>query len=74
MLERPTPTPAELRRRRYRARRAKRRMCVTIELGEIELEFLVRAIWLGRDEDGDRRKVGDAVTRMLAYTARLELK
>jgi len=49
-------------------------MCVTIELGEIELEFLVRAIWLGRDEDGDRRKVGDAVTRMLAYTARLELK
>jgi hypothetical protein len=35
-----------------------------------EIDFLVRTRWLGERDAGDQRKVGEAIARMLASSAR----
>jgi hypothetical protein len=56
------------RNRRLRARRKARQITVTIELGENEINWLVRIGWLGED-DGDRRLIGKKISAGIAVSA-----
>jgi len=70
VLRRPDPSPSELRRRRYRARRAAGRACTTVEYDGDVLAFLIKARWLQECEADDRALVGKAIAAMVADTAR----
>jgi hypothetical protein len=69
MLERP-PSPAELRRRRYRARRAVGVAVYPVPLTGTEIDWLIRMEWLDASEVEDRKAVGEGIARMLAASAR----
>jgi hypothetical protein len=70
MLKRSDPSPSELRRRRYRARRAAGIAVYPVELGAVELDWLIRMEWVDASEVADRKAVGEGIARMLAASAR----
>jgi hypothetical protein len=63
-------TRQRARQRRYRALRRAHRICVTVEVGKREIDFLAAAQWLDPRQDHDPRAIGDAIRRMLADPAR----
>ena len=77
MLDRPT-TPARGKRKdaariryaRYRMRRDRGEAVAMVSYGAAEIDFLIATRWLRECDAGDRRKVGDAIGRMLAASAR----
>jgi hypothetical protein len=74
-----SPSPAAVRRRagwrlakaavRERARRGER--CGRFRYDATVLDFLVRNRWLAEGDAGNAKAVGDAVSRLLAASARL---
>jgi hypothetical protein len=75
MLQRPSHARQEARRardRRHKERVKAGRICVVVELGHAELDWLVRIGWVTRDEadQGDSHIVGEAIARGLAVSAK----
>jgi hypothetical protein len=70
VLRRPDPSPSELRRRRYRARRAAGIAVAPVEFDGDVINFLIRWRWLQGGEVYDRGALGRAISRMLAVSAR----
>jgi hypothetical protein len=70
MLKRPDRPDLPDRHRRFRQRRRDGKAVYQVELGCEELDFLIRNLWITEDEVGDRRAVGDAVSRLVADSAR----
>jgi hypothetical protein len=61
-------TPAAERMRRYRDRRNKKMRCITIELRETEIDWLIRRGLLNREMRNDLIAVRDALHRFLDHT------
>ena len=86
MLERPPPTDADRKERRRRAQRDYRRrydagcMVVPVEVDGAMIAMLIATGWLIKDEsedhkkrtdaEPDRAKIGQAITALLADTAK----
>jgi hypothetical protein len=70
MLKRADPSPAELRRRRYRKRRAAGVAVYPVPLTGTEIDWLVRMEWVDASEVADKAAVGEGLARMLAASAR----
>lgn len=62
------------RRDRWRVYRARQRAGLLVPampgIGADEIEFLIATQWLDERDAGDRRKVGEAIGRMLKASAR----
>jgi hypothetical protein len=78
MLQRPNPGRSAARRERWRvakaavrerARRGER--CGRFQYDAAVLDFLIRNRWLAECDAGNAKAVGDAVSRLLAASARL---
>lgn len=66
-----TAAEAERRRkRRYRERVRDHRVVVGLDVGEVEIEFLIRHRWLAEADCGDRHQIGRAIAALLADAAR----
>jgi hypothetical protein len=60
------------RQRRFRARQAARRIVVPVEVGEDEIGFLIKAIWLSDREAHDKHAIGAAISRLLSDSSRMD--
>jgi hypothetical protein len=61
----------KIRTERNARRKKNRRVCATVELGERELDFLVRNLWLREDEAHDAKRIAAAIEAMLRLSARI---
>jgi hypothetical protein len=70
MLQRPRNHRAE-RSRRYRARVRACRIIVPVEIGHETLDLLIATRWLRETDAADARRIGEAISAMLAASARV---
>jgi hypothetical protein len=63
---RPDRTAASARQARYRRRQREGTMPVTIEVNAAILDLLIETEWLAEPDVADRRKIANAIERMLA--------
>lgn len=60
------------RNRRYYVRKCTGKICVTIEVNEAVLGFLVECRWVGARDGSDPEKIGQAISRGLELSARAQ--
>jgi hypothetical protein len=63
-------SPAAIRSRVKRARRSRCETCHTVTVGPEVYDMLVRLRWCSEHDLADRRKVDEALTRLLQEAAR----
>jgi hypothetical protein len=59
------------RNRRHYRRRQEHRQCINLELGEMELELLLRLKWLAEKDAHDPVKIAAAVWSLIETSARI---